>query len=117
MNESILTTFAVVLTIFFLFASSIKIFGWQKKIFETQLAFFIKYGLNRLIMFIVGLVELAGTIAMWLPGYLGVLGPLALAGTSLGAIYCHLRYDTWKAGIPAMITLSLSAILIYARLA
>ena len=54
-------------------------------------------------------------IALWLPGYLGILGLLALFGTSAGAIYFHLRFDTWKDGIPAMITLSFSVIVIYAR--
>lgn len=112
MNESYITAISALLTGFFLFASSIKIFGWQKKIFETQLAFFIKYGFNRAIMLLVGLVELFGAVALWLPGILGLLGPVALFGTSAGAIYCHLRFDTWKDGIPAMITLILSAIVI-----
>ena len=107
-NEGLITAISALLTGFFLFASSIKIFGWQKKIFETQLAFFIKYGFNRTIMLLVGLVELFGAVALWLPGILGLLGPMALFGTSVGAIYCHLRFDTWKDGIPAMITLTLS---------
>ncbi|WP_248630890.1 hypothetical protein [Endozoicomonas elysicola] len=44
----------------------------------------MKYGLNRQIMFLVGLLEL------------------------FGAIICHLLFDTWKDGIPAMVTLLLS---------
>jgi len=115
MNENYSLAITVLLTVFFLLASSIKILGWQKKVFETQLALFISYGFNRAIMFVVGLVELPGTIAMWLPGYAGVIGPLALFGASLGAICCHLRFDTWKAGIPAMITLSLSGIVVFIR--
>ena len=53
------------LSAFFLFASSIKIFGWQKKVFEIQLEMFESYGLNRQIMFLVGCAELFGAIAIW----------------------------------------------------
>ena len=70
----------VLLTVFFVFASSIKLFGWQKTIFETQLAFFRKYGLNRTVMALVGIVELSAAIALWLPAPLDLLGALALAG-------------------------------------
>ncbi|MCG7585575.1 DoxX family protein [Photobacterium sp. OFAV2-7] len=102
------------LSVFFIFASSIKLFGWQKMIFEKQLAFFHSYGFNRQFMFLVGLAELFGAIAIWFQGsLLGVLGALALAGTSLGAIVCHLRFDTWKDGIPAMVTLLLSSMVVY----
>ena len=103
------------LTAFFIFASSIKIFGWQKMIFETQLEFFKKYGLNRTIMALVGLIELLGAVALWFPSYLGIVGALALFGTSGGAICCHLYFDTWKDGIPAMITLILSGSVLYAK--
>ena len=53
------------LSAFFLFASSIKIFGWQKKVFELQLEMFESYGLNRQIMFLVGCAELFGAIVIW----------------------------------------------------
>lgn len=100
------------LSVFFLFASSIKILGWQKKIFETQLAMFIKYGLNRQVMALTGLIELFGAIAIWFHGsWIATLGALALLATSIGAIACHLIWDTWKDGVPAMITGILSAIL------
>ena len=99
------------LSAFFLFASSIKIFGWQTFIFQTQLAMFVKYGLNRQIMALVGAVELFGAIAIWFEGsWIGILGALALLGTSVGAIGCHLIWDTWKDGVPAMITGTLSAV-------
>lgn len=114
MNETT-TVISVVLTAFFVFASSIKILGWQKLILEKQLEFFIKYGLNRTLMALVGCVELFGAIVLWLPDYLGILGALVLFGTSLGAIFFHLRFDTWKDGIPAMITLALSATVAYSK--
>lgn len=100
------------LSAFFLFASSIKILGWQKFIFETQLAMFIKYGLSRRIMALVGVVELFGALAIWSQGsWIGTLGALALLSTSVGAIGCHLIWDSWKDGVPAMITATLSATL------
>ncbi|MCD9524830.1 DoxX family protein, partial [Photobacterium carnosum] len=49
---------------FFLFASSVKMFGWVKVIFEPQLTFFRRYGLNRSIMFIVGIIEATGAIML-----------------------------------------------------
>lgn len=115
MNPTAILVISGLLTAFFIFASSIKIFGWQKLIFETQLAFFKKYGLNRAIMALVGFVELFGAITLWLPDYFGVAGALALLGTSAGAICCHLYFDTWKDGIPAMVTLILSGIVLYAK--
>lgn len=108
---TLMTIIIGLLSAFFLFASSIKILGWQKMIFETQLAMFIKYGLNRQIMALTGVVELFGAIAIWSQGsWIGTLGALALLGTSLGAIGCHLIWDTWKEGVPAMVTGTLSAI-------
>lgn len=102
------------LSIFFLFAGSVKLLGWQKMIFEKQLKFFQSYGLNRQVMALVGMVELFGAMTIWFQStLLGLLGAMALFMTSLGAIYCHLRFDTWKDGIPASITLTLAAIIIY----
>lgn len=97
------------LSLFFVFASSIKLFGWQKTIFETQLAFFKKYGLNRAVMALVGLAEFAGAVLLWLPGISRPIGAAIILATSLSAIYFHLRFDTWKDGIPALVTGTLSA--------
>ena len=110
-----ITTIAIaLLSIFFLFASSIKILGWQKKVFEIQLAMFEKYGLNRQLMVLTGLVELFGSIAIWFQGSaLGIIGALALLGTSIAALFFHFVFDTWKDAIPAMITFSLSAFVVW----
>ena len=108
------TTVIGLLSAFFLFASSIKILGWQKTIFETQLAMFVKYGLNRQIMALTGLAELFGAIAIWFQGsWIGLLGALALLCTSAGAIFCHLIFETWKEGVPAMVTGTLSAFIVW----
>ena len=109
-----LTIVISLLSVFFLLASSIKLTGWQKKVFETQLAMFESYGLNRQVMFVVGLVELFGAVCIWFHGsWLGPLGATALLATSTGAILCHLVFDTWKDGVPAIITAVLSAFVLW----
>ncbi|WP_085297476.1 DoxX family protein [Cognaticolwellia mytili] len=107
----------ILLAFFFIFASSIKILGWQKFIFESQLAFFKKYGLNRLQMLLIGIAELAAALLLISSIYLSNellngVGSIMIAFTSIGAIYFHLRFDTIKDAIPAMVTLVLSTILI-----
>lgn len=107
-----ITLLMVLLTAFFLLAGSVKVTGWQKQIFEIQLKFFTSYGLNRQIMMLVGFVELFGAIAMWLPNpMLSLAGSLSIVGTSIGALFFHFRFDTWRDGIAAMITLLFSSII------
>ena len=102
-----------VLIAFFLFASSIKILGWIKVIYEPQLAFFHKYGLNRSSMLAVGVVEATGAIGM-LAGLisgellLSALGAGLITLTSVGAMYFHFKFDTWKEAIPSILTFLLS---------
>lgn len=105
------------LVAFFLFASSIKILGWVKAIYEPQLAFFHRYGLNRAAMIAVGFVEATGALVM-LAGLLleapllGAVGASFITLTSIGAMFFHFRFDTWKDAIPSMITLLLSLALL-----
>lgn len=113
-----MTMITVVLMAFFTLASSIKLIGWQKKVFETQLAFFKSYGLNRQIMFLVGMVELSAVILFALGLIMtlslsNALGAVVIALTSLGAIFFHLRFDTFSAAIPALVTLTLSTALLW----
>lgn len=110
----------IVLITFFTFASSIKLLSWQAFIFKTQLDFFKKYGLNRFHMFLVGVLELIA--ALLLTGSLITeyeilrdLGALAIALTSIGAVFFHLKFDTIKDAIPALVTLTLSLILLGAQ--
>lgn len=108
----------ILLILFFLFASSIKITGWQKMIFETQLEFFGKYGLNRNHMLAVGFIECTASVLLIASFALNqaamlAMGSLGIMLTSLGAIYFHLRFDTIKDAIPAIITLILSATLLH----
>ena len=112
------TTISILMVVFFVLASSIKTLGWQKKVFEIQLGFFKSYGLNRVIMFLVGLVELTGAALLTLalcnisPEQTQLMGGAILGATSLGALYFHLRFDTWKDGIPAIVTLLCSSFLV-----
>lgn len=108
---------SILLIVFFTFASSIKIFGWQKFIFNMQLSFFKKYGLNRMQMLLVGLIELSSaallSVSLFIDNNLiNAFGSVLIALTSLGAIYFHLKFDTFRDAIPAWITLTLSSILI-----
>ena len=111
---------AVLLVLFFSLASSVKILGWQKKVFEIQLEFFRKYGLNRQVMLLVGVIESLGSVLMGVGiatnqyAWGLIVGAVLIAVTSVGAIYFHLRYDTWRDGVPAMITAVLSSYLILA---
>ncbi|QFI38098.1 DoxX family protein [Moritella marina ATCC 15381] len=112
--NTFITVIIALLSAFFLFAGSIKLFAWQKMIFTKQLEFFQSYGLNRQIMALVGIVELFGATTIWFQSsVLGLLGAAALLATSLGAIFFHLRFDTWKDGIPAIMTLTLSSLVIF----
>ena len=112
-NSLILNIIKGVLTFFFLFASSIKIFGWQKDIFLIQLEMFKKFGISRQQMFLIGLVELTGVLLLWLPGYIGFAGAFLLLGTSAGAITFHLRFDAPKDALPAMVMMILSMVVLY----
>ncbi|OBT31061.1 DoxX family protein [Vibrio splendidus] len=112
------TVISILMVMFFVLASSIKTLGWQKKVFEIQLGFFKSYGLNRMVMFLVGLVELTGAalLILTLSGVSSeqtqLMGGAILGATSIGALYFHLRFDTWKDGIPAMVTLLCSSFLV-----
>lgn len=112
------TVVSILMVMFFVLASSIKTLGWQKKVFEIQLGFFKSYGLNRMIMFLVGLIELTGAALLILalcdisPEQTQVMGGVILGATSIGALYFHLRFDTWKDGIPAIVTLLCSSFLV-----
>lgn len=112
--DTLVTVIIGVLSAFFIFAGSIKLLGWQKMIFEKQLEFFHSYGLNRQMMALVGIVELIGATSIWFQSSaLGLMGAVLLLATSLAAIFFHLRFDSWKDGVPAMITLILSGAVIF----
>ncbi|MEI8607699.1 hypothetical protein P4S70_00535 [Enterovibrio sp. Hal110] len=47
---------------------------------------------------------------------IGVVGTASLLVTSAGAICFHVRFETWKDGIPAIATLLISSFVLYAKL-
>ncbi|TLX47166.1 hypothetical protein C1E24_10200 [Pseudoalteromonas phenolica] len=109
---------SLVLFAFFSFASSIKLTGWQKKVFQIQLGFFKNYGLSRTHMFLIGLIESVSALNLLLSvlidnSLLNALGAIGILFTSIGAIFFHLRFDTLKDALPAIVTLSLSAALAF----
>ncbi|MDU8928838.1 DoxX family protein [Alisedimentitalea sp. MJ-SS2] len=98
-----------ILSAFFLFAAFLKITGKPEKVFEIQMEMIESYGVSRGQFRLIGIVEGIGAVLVWFTG--SVLGPIGagmLSATSLGAIFFHLKFDTWKQGVPAMITFVLS---------
>ena len=102
-----------VLSAMFFLASTLKIFAWNKKMFARQIEFLAVYGLNRKVFFLIGVVELFGSLAIWFQGhYLGLLGGGAIALTSAGAIFYHFRFDPIRVALPAIVTLTLSGLIV-----
>lgn len=68
-------------------------------------------------MFAVGLIELTASLllvsSLFTDNLLfNGLGALGILFTSLGAIFFHIRFDTFKDAIPAIVTLVMSATLV-----
>ena len=78
-----------------------------------QLEMFKKFGISRQQIFLIGLVELSGTLLLWLPEYMGFTGAFLLLGTSVGAITFHLRFEAPKDAIPAMAMMILPTVVLY----
>lgn len=104
------------LIVFFTFGCCVKLLSVPDKILKFQMEFFEVYGLTRLHMYLIGLIELLGIVAMF---YSLVAGrpPLAFVGagaifvTSLGALYFHFRYDEAKYAMPAVVTFLMSVLI------
>lgn len=68
-------------------------------------------------MFAVGLIELTASLLLISSVVidnllLNGLGAIGILFTSLGAIFFHIRFDTFKDAIPAIVTLLLSITLV-----
>ncbi|HDM8222411.1 TPA: DoxX family protein [Vibrio campbellii] len=64
-------------------------------------------------MFLVGLVEVTGAILMLIGllstnNLLSAIDASFIVFTSVGAMFFHFRFDTWKDAIPSIVTLLLS---------
>ena len=84
---------------------------------EMQMEMITRYGLNRELYFLIGLVELFGAIAILWNGrhWIAAVGAAAILATSTGAILCHLVFDRGKYILPSIITFTLSLILLAAN--
>ena len=68
-------------------------------------------------MLLIGLIEFSASLLLAFSllltqSTLQAFGAIAIAFTSVGAIYFHLRFDTLKDALPAIVTLTLSLILL-----
>tara|TARA_Y100001960_G_scaffold330207_1_gene423589 strand:- start:650 stop:886 length:237 start_codon:yes stop_codon:yes gene_type:complete len=64
-------------------------------------------------MFLVGMIEATGEILMLIGllsanNLLSAIGASFIVFTSVGAMFFHFRFDTWKDAIPSIATLLLS---------
>jgi hypothetical protein len=113
LHPAISWSLVALLSLFFAFAGSVKVFGWQKKVFDTQMEMMRRYGLNRQALFLIGFAECAGAIGLWFQsGLVGAIAAAGLAAVSVGALGFHLRFDSIKDGIPAIATGLLSGVLV-----
>ncbi len=98
------------LSIFFVLVGSLKILGA-----EMFLEQFIHFGLNRMFMALVGVGEVIGAVLIWFRDkyWLGPLGAAILAAISVSALGFHLVFDSIDRGIPALVTLVFSTVLLF----
>ena len=64
---------------------------------------------------VVGSLEVAGAIGLWIPRLSG-LAALGLTGLMLGAVVSHLRHDPVNDALPALIMLLLAGFVAWKRL-
>ena len=102
----------------FIFFSTVKIFGVPKNIFTMQKeTYFDNYGISRIQMRLIGLLELFGGMAIWFWAtqyqWLAQIGMAVLVIVTLGAMSFHARFDSLtKDGMPAIIQFTLNAVLL-----
>ena len=102
----------VFVSVFFLFVGTVKLTGVPQGMFDNQMSqYFIPFGLNRPIVFLIGLAEVSGAIAIWFhrSHWIGLAGAATLVVVTSGALFFHLRFDTFREGVPALVMLLLSA--------
>jgi hypothetical protein len=108
----------IILSLMFLVFGSIKVFAWNKNIFDTQMKMLTSYGLNREIFAVIGIIELFGAVAVLANGnhWIAVAGAAAIMFTSIGAIGVHTIFDKGKYIVPSLVTMTLSTIIFWHNL-
>ena len=114
--KKITTPIAYLLAIFFLVSGSVKVFALGAE-FQHQLELLISFGLNRQIMFAIGVLEIFGAGAIVFHGrhWLGLCGALALMCVAAGAVTFHFIFDPVFGGTAAGIMLILSSLVMSAN--
>ena len=104
---------ALIITVFFLYVGTVKVFGWPNaEMLAGQTRFFFDpYGLTRQMVVMIGVAEIFGglTVSLHRVHWIGLLGAAILLTVSIGALFFHLRYDTFQTGMAAFRTMTLSA--------
>lgn len=113
MLRVMVTAVALILTAFFLYIGTVKVFGWPNaEMLAGQTRFFFdRYGLTRQMVVMIGVAEIFGglTVSLHRIRWIGLLGAAVLLTVSIGALFFHLRYDTFQTGMAAFRTMTLSA--------
>lgn len=110
-----LSVLVAVVSLAFLFIGTVKVTGRPEPLFEVQMTwYFIPFGLNRQIAFLIGLAELFGSIAIWFhrKHWIGLVGAATLVLITSGVLGCHLVFDTFREGTAALVMLILSALIL-----
>lgn len=104
----------VLLGLFFLVEGSLKIFGWNPQMMETQLEYLRGYGLGRDAYFVIGLIELLGALSIWWHKrhWIAGFGAACMLIPSIGAIIMHNVHDSFQESIAAIIAATLSLIVL-----
>jgi hypothetical protein len=104
----------IFVSLFFIFSSTVKLFGIPPGMAEFQFeSFFKKFGYSRRFMRWVGLGELSGAIMAWFWGshWIGAVGAGLLVFITASAASHHIRFKQPRLGAPAYLMLIASAIL------
>ena len=110
-----LSVLVAVVSLAFLFIGTVKVTGRPESMFEVQMTeYFIPFGLNRQIAFLIGLAELFGSIAIWFhrKHWIGLVGAATLVVVTFGALGFHLVFDTFRKGTAALVMLIWSTLIL-----
>lgn len=97
------------LSVVFILAGAFKLSGAEQMVSD-----FGRFGLPIWFMYFIGVAEVAGAIALWMPR-LSAVAALGLAVIMLGALIMHLVYDSVSHAVPALVFMALLVLIIKIR--